>query len=87
MTVASNVTSMTTDEIEQYVRMARDYLQDTRPPREQTRELNAVFPAWVLANTVQMHKLRDLGFSRDEYYALRRKISADQEQARQRKKP
>jgi hypothetical protein len=85
--MAINFTGMTTNEIEQYVRVARDDLQDPHPPREQTLELNRVFPAWVLANTVQMHKLRGLGFSRDEYYALRRKISADQEQAPQRKKP
>jgi hypothetical protein len=68
---------MKAEEIERYAEIARDYLKDKHPTPERVDELNQVFPAWLLANSVQMDRLRKSGLFREDFYALRHKLSAD----------
>jgi hypothetical protein len=61
-------------EIENYIKMARDFLHDKHSTPKHVEELNAVFPAWLLANSEQMSRLRELGFFREDFYELRHKL-------------
>ncbi len=76
--MASNVTNMPENEIEQWVTTAQAYLRDRHPTLERVRELGAIFPAWVLANSTQMNRLHELGFTREDYHALRHKLANDE---------
>ena len=76
--MARNVTEMNVEEIERYIEVVREYLKDKHAPPERVDELNHVFPAWLLANSVQMGRLRESGLFREDFYALRHKIAADQ---------
>jgi len=76
--MARHVTDMDAQEIERFVRIAQEYLKDRHATPERVDELNHIFPAWLLANSVQMNRLRELGFLREDFYALRHKIATDQ---------
>ena len=75
--MARNVTEMNTEEMERYIAVVRHYLKDKHASLERVDELNHVFPAWLLANSVQMGRLRESGLSREDFHALRHKIAAD----------
>ena len=76
--MARNVTDLDAPELERFVQIAQEYLKDRHATPERVDELNHIFPAWLLANSVQMNRLRELGFLREDLYALRHKIAADQ---------
>ena len=76
--MAHNVTEMQAEELEHHLQAAREFLNDRHATRERAEELNPIFPAWVLANATQMARLHEMGFTREDYHALRRKIAHDQ---------
>lgn len=85
-----NVSRVPPDEMGRYIQMARAYLQETEPPAERIQDLDALFPSWLILNKVTLQTLAGMGFSREEYQALRQKLAADQQattRAKQSKAP